>query len=246
MKTVAVGNEKGGIGKTSTAGNLSFALMGQGSRVLMVDNDPQGNLTEWFYRDPLERELADYFQQRGDLREYILPIRERIDLLPTAKMGDLRDYAETKLYRDRFAHADVVKAAEEMHYDFVVFDMNPNLSTLERSAIAASDEVLLILEPEFFAYEGVQSFIKQLHRIREENRSEVLLHKIVLSNINQSYRGHRYYTDQLRKQGLTMYEIPQDRKVAECVEVGQAIQEYAPKSHAVAAYTELAKGISNA
>jgi len=243
MKTLAIGNEKGGVGKTSTAGNLSYALMLQGYRVLMVDNDPQGSLTDWYHKEDLSFELADYFASRDNLSNFILPIRERLDLVPTAKGGDLREYAETKLYRDRFAHLDLVKAAELLRYDFLVFDMNPNLSTLERSAIAASNEVLLVLEPEYFAYEGVHGFIKELTRIREENRSDVILNKIVLSNKNESFRGHKYYTDQLSKQDLTVYQIPQDRKVAECLEVSQSIHEYAPKSKAAAAYNNLAKGL---
>lgn len=116
MKTIAVGNEKGGVGKTSTAGNLSFALWEAGNRVLMIDNDPQGNLTDWFYSEELEKELADFFTERETerLEKYILKIREGLDLVPTAKAGDLRKYAETELYRDRFAHIDLVREAERL------------------------------------------------------------------------------------------------------------------------------------
>lgn len=245
MKTIAVGNEKGGVGKTSTAGNLAYSLTRQGHRVLMVDNDPQGHITQWFYKDPLQVELADYFEQRDDLRKYILSIRERLDLIPTAKGGDLREYGETKLYRDRFAHIDTVREAEELHYDFLIFDLNPNLGTLERSAIAASDEVLLILEPEYFAYEGVQAFVKQLKRIREENRATVVFEKIVLSKVNRSFRRHKYYVRQLEKQNILTYQIPQDGKIGESFEVGQTLEEYEPNSRAVPAYHNLAKGVVN-
>jgi cellulose biosynthesis protein BcsQ len=92
----------------------------------------------------------------------------------------------------------------------------------------------------------VQSFIKQLKRIRDENRSGVVFEKIVLSNVNKGFRGHRYYTKQLEKQNLKIYQIPQDRKVSECVEAGQSLEEYAPRSRAIRAYHELAQEVNHA
>jgi chromosome partitioning protein len=250
LKTISVGNEKGGIGKTSTAGNLAYALWEVGKRVLMIDNDPQGNLTEWFYTEDLDKELADFFLERtghkGELKSYLVKIREWLDMIPTAKGGDLRKYAETELYRDRFAHADLIREAEALRYDFVIMDLNPNLSTLERSAIAASDEVLLVLEPEFFAYEGVHGFTHQLNRIKRENRSEVAFRNVVLNNVNESFRGHRFYREQLENQGLRLFQIPQDRKIAEAPEVHLFVQEYEPGSRANIAYRQLAQGVNHA
>lgn len=244
MRTIGFTNQKGGTGKTSTAGNIAFLLASKGSRVLIADLDPQANITGWYYNEGVGNELADYFRKKSTLAETAVQLRENLWLLPTISVnGTLGDYAETQLVRDRYAFHDLRDDAEKAGYDFLIFDMSPGMSLLERSAIAVCNEVVLVMDPEFFSVDGFETFSSNLERLKRENRSSVTFNKIVLNKMNESFRRHKIYYDEIDALHYSMFTISQDAKIGECQMTHESIFEYAPKAKTVKEYEALAEAV---
>lgn len=245
-KVVSVFNQKGGVGKTTTNINLSTYISVLGYKVLVVDADPQGNTTSGF---GLEKENLTYTLYDGlindiPLKNIILKTNhENLDLVPSdpdlagaeVEINSL-PYKETRLKR--------LLEMVTRNYDYVFIDCPPSLGMLSLNALAASDSVLIPIQCEYYALEGVSQLMNTVNLVKRGLNNSLDIEGIVLtmydSRTNLSLQVVeevcRYFRDKVYQ---TI--IPRNVRLAEAPSHGQTIKDYDDKSKGAQAYEKLAQ-----
>ncbi len=241
MKVIATWIAKGGVGKSTLAGNLSYYLRERG-RVLIIDADPQGNTSGWLYPNAFDWELTDIMKRKVGVGQAILPIRPNLDMIGTFAIGgELKEWSETKLPNQPFAFHELRDELEAAGYDFVIFDMSPGTSNLERAILAIADEVIPIVRPEYFSIDGLEVFEDTLENVRRDLRSKAVAPRLVVNGINMSFLVHRSYYDSLKEFSYDIYTIGQTTKATEAQIAHQFLAEYDPSNKVLDEYNRLAK-----
>jgi cellulose biosynthesis protein BcsQ len=217
MKKICFHIQKGGVGKTSVAGNIAAFLAREGKKTLLVDFDPQGNASSWFCRGDLQYDIADVLAGKTGVENALYHVDESFFLLPVIAIGGaLKKWSETELLRNPRAIEFLANDIEKAGFDFVIFDCSPSFSLLERSVIACGDEVINPLSPEFFSIDGIENFMIELQNIEKANRKVIKNDKIVVNLLNRSFARHRAFLAELENLRRRIFVIPQDSKIAEC------------------------------
>jgi cellulose biosynthesis protein BcsQ len=244
MRKICFHIQKGGVGKTSVAGNTAAILAKEGKKTLLIDCDPQGNMSSWFCREPVTRDIAGVITGAVEASEAIYPLGECLSLLPVIAInGELKKWAETELARSPRSIEFLVSDLEKLGFDYAFFDCSPSFSLLERSIISCMDEVINPLCPEFFSIDGIEAFVNELRAIEKSNRSTIKNDKIVVNLLNRSFARHRAFLSELEKLRYRIFVIPQDSKIAECQIAHEALVDFEPKAKSVPFYTELVKAV---
>ena len=174
-KVIAITNQKGGVGKTTTTFNLGVALAKQGKKVLVVDVDPQSNLTTyagWYNEDELKYTLSDLMEQSMNDEEIktkksILHHKENVDLIPSSlNLSALENslaYAMSREYTLRNC-LSVIKN----DYDYILLDCQPSLGMLTINALASADSVLIPVQSQYFALRGMTDLFKIINKVRRQ------------------------------------------------------------------------------
>ncbi len=226
-KTIALYLQKGGVGKTTISGTLACQSALNGTRTLLIDSDPQGNLSSWFLKRTPKFELSDVLQGKCYVKDAILPCPDvdNLFILPTFGIGGtLKSYSETKLSEEPFVLQDLVK---DVSGDFghIVLDLSPGLGRLERSALIASDEIITPMTPEVFSLDGLEIFIDELERLRKNMRSNVVHTRIIINSYDGRIKQHRDIFNVAESSGrFTVYRIPVDPLFRKAQEAGKAPQ----------------------
>lgn len=243
MRKIAFHIQKGGVGKTTLSGNTAHCLSLKNKNVLMVDCDPQGNLSSWYLSTVPAYELADVLSKRAAPDQAIVKLSERLSLIPSFGLnGQLKEYAETKLLNEPLAFQKLCKVLEALGYDYAVFDLSPGMSLLEKNIISAMDEVITPLTPEYFSLDGIEIFNHELQKINE-NYSRTVQHKrIVLNMVNRSFAQHNIMLEKMQKLNYKLYTIAQDRKIADLQTENKSIFIY-PHSKTIAEFSRLTDDI---
>lgn len=181
MKTVAVANQKGGVGKTTTSVNLAASLGAMGTRVLLVDLDPQGNATmsSGIDKHQLEYTVLDVLVDQLPLNSAVLPASDAgFDILPAN--GDLTA-AEVELLSVEHKERRLQSAlkAGTFLYDYVIIDCPPSLNMLTLNALVAADSVLVTMQCEYFALEGLSALLNTVRRVAETVNSRLEIEGIL-------------------------------------------------------------------
>lgn len=217
---IAVVNQKGGVGKTTTAINLGTALAHRGQRVLIVDLDPQGNASTGLGIDPHSRQTSSYDVVSGTAslaRAVRSSAVERLDIVPATV--DLSG-ADVELVTDP-GRAQRLKAALEaapMPHDFVLIDCPPSLNLLTLNAMAAADSVIVPLQCEFFALEGLTQLLGTIRRVQSRLNPELRIHGIVLTMFDRRNRLSAQVEEDVRANlGDIVYQtvIPRNVRLSE-------------------------------
>ena len=234
-----VANQKGGVGKTTTAINLAAGLAKSDAHTLLVDLDPQCNATTGLGRDPTgHHSLVAGVPLKESLCETDVP---GLDLLPGSR--SFRDVEA--LTRD-----DEAQAARLRHhltgglagYDFVLIDCPPSLGQLTRTALASSTEVLMPIQCEYFAMEGLAQMIEVIRDVMERHVHNLQFGGIVLTMYDHALELTREVEEEVREFfGEIVFHtvIPRDVVVAESPSHGKSVIEYAPRARGARAYVEL-------
>lgn len=243
MKTIAIWNRKGGTGKTTVAGNVA-AYMGDHGRVLLVDSDPQGNLTSWLAGD-YELELADVLNGKATIEKAAKKVVYHLDIIPTFAIGgELNTFAETKLPALPFAIDDLKIEAERAGYDYLVFDMAPGDSILQRSTLATADEVILVASAEYFAADGLESAIEILNEVRRTRRAQFNVRRLVVNRLNKTYASHDVFLTNFKESGFELYQIGQNTRIHDAVMFHGTIKEWDPGNKFAPVFQSLAGAIT--
>jgi chromosome partitioning protein len=239
VRILCVANQKGGVGKTTTAINLAAGLAKGGSRTLVIDLDPQCNATTGLGTKPAERHAL---VTREPLHESVVATNlPALELLPGC-----RSFQDV----DSLAKADDSHAARLRHhliselegYDFVLIDCPPSLGTLTQTALSASTEVLMPIQCEYFAMEGLTQMIQVIRGVMDRFPGRLEFGGILLTMYESSLELTREVDAEVRDFfGGIVFEtvIPRDALVAEAPSHGMCVMDYAPRSRGTRAYIEL-------
>jgi cellulose biosynthesis protein BcsQ len=245
MIKIAFHVQKGGTGKTTTTGNIGFE-MSKMCRVLMIDGDPQGNLTSWYCPEGISYDLADVLQEKVPLRQAIQPIAgtSNLDLLGTIAIdGELKEWAETKLSGEMYAFHDLIEKIEDLGYDAVLFDLSPGMSLLERSILSVMDEVVPVIAAEFFSLDGIEIAENELQKIRKKMRGKFTADRLVINRLNKSYSSHRGILEELEKLTYRTYVIGQSTGISDAVLHRMSLSEYDTENKYLEEYNRLVKDL---
>ena len=248
MSTLCVTNQKGGVGKTTTAISLGAALALAGSRVLLVDLDPQGNATSGLgiRRQELERGLYDVLLQDRPLAEAALPTSVRgLDLLPsTPDMAGAEVELVPALARE-YRLRTALEAASD--YDTILVDCPPSLGLLTINALSASDGVLVPVQCEYYALEGLAQLMTTIDAVKRRLNQKLEVLAIILTMTDARNRLSMQVIEEVHRhfpELVARVRIPRTVRLAEAPSHGLPIATYDAHSRGALAYAELAEELS--
>jgi chromosome partitioning protein len=244
-KIVGIVNQKGGVGKTTTAINLSACLALEGLRVLLVDCDPQANATSGLgiQRDDDRHSIYDVLAGHAPAEQVILPTAiDHLSILPGSKnlTGANIELAgsEDRAVRLRHALEDV-----RADYDLIVLDCPPALDLLTLNVLAAANTLVVTMQAEYFALEGISELISTLERVRAAFNPDVTIEGVLLTMYDDRTNLAQQVTHTLReyfKERLYKTVIPRNVRLAEAPSHGKPVALYDPRSRGTEAYFDLA------
>jgi chromosome partitioning protein len=248
MKIVAIANQKGGVGKTTTAVNLGAALAELGHRILIVDLDPQANATSSFGLEGIDQiSLYEPLLGGASITERIFPTeREALFIVPADLdlAGAEVEIARMPNHLTRLAETLKPLHADET-FDFVFLDCPPSLGILMSNALAAADELLTPIQCEYFALEGLVKIVRLIEQVRNSGVNTHLgLSGIVMTMFDgRTNLSEQVVADVRGHFGERVYEtvIPRSVRLSEAPSFGKSILEYAPSGAAAQAYRSLAR-----
>jgi chromosome partitioning protein len=250
-RILALANQKGGVGKTTTAINLGTALAAIGERVLIVDLDPQGNASTGLGIDRRNRSCSTYDVLIGEapLRDAVVATAvPRLHIAASTmdlsglelELGSTRDRA----FRLRNAIAALnTNATPESDYTYVLIDCPPSLNLLTVNAMAASDAILVPLQCEFFALEGLSQLLQTVEQVRSTLNPNLSIHGIVLTMFDsRNNLSNQVVADVRQFMGAKVYNtmIPRNVRVSEAPSYGKPVLVYDLKCVGSEAYLKLA------
>lgn len=250
-RILALANQKGGVGKTTTAINLGTALAAIGERVLIVDLDPQGNASTGLGIDRRNRNCSTYDVLIGEakLREAIIPTAvPRLHIAASTmdlsglelELGTTRDRA----FRLRDAIAELnVNVAPDTDYTYVLVDCPPSLNLITVNAMAASHAILVPLQCEFFALEGLSQLLQTVEQVRSTLNPTLSIHGIVLTMFDsRNNLSNQVVADVRQFMGNKVYNtmIPRNVRISEAPSYGKPVLVYDLKCVGSDAYLKLA------
>ncbi len=247
-KILAIINQKGGVGKSTTAVNLAAALGRMGKEVLLVDLDPQGNATSGYGIDKRALDACVYNVLLGETpaEDVILScVAEGVDVLPsTISLAG----AEVELVNEMARENRLKSALGSLRgrYDYILIDCPPSLGLLTINALVAADKLLVPIQCEFYALEGVTKLLDSMKRVKSILNPSLDIFGIVLTMYDSRTNLANQVVNEVRSFfGDAVFEtlIPRTVKLSEAPSYGQSIIEYAPDNKGSIAYTDLAKEV---
>ena len=254
-RVLALANQKGGVGKTTTAINLGTALAAIGENVLIVDLDPQGNASTGLGIDRKARRRSTYdvLTRQVSMREAILETAvPRLHIVPSTmdlsglelEIAQERDRA----YRLRDALTALNAGEASVHYTYVLIDCPPSLNLVTVNAMAAANSILVPLQCEFFALEGLSQLLKTVEQVRTSLNPGLTIHGVVLTMYDaRNNLSGQVVADVRNFMGEKVYQtmIPRNVRVSEAPSYGKPVLLYDLKCVGSQAYLRLASEIIN-
>jgi chromosome partitioning protein len=246
-KAIAIFNQKGGVGKTTTNINLAACLALKGKKVLILDIDPQGNTTSGIgvSKKTLEKTVYNILvDDEFDPREAIINTSvENLDLIPASV--DLAG-AEVELVQIDGREKALKNGLDKIrdNYDYIFIDCPPSLGLLTINSLAAVDSVLIPIQCEFYALEGVSQLVSTIELVKKSLNPSLKVQGVILSMFDGRTNLSAQVVQEVKKYfGGKVYStvIPRNVRLAEAPSFGLPITEYDPKSRGAEAYTEFAE-----
>lgn len=253
MKTIALANQKGGVGKSTTAASLGIGLSRQGKKVLLIDADAQGNLTQmlgWAQPDELSPTLADLMgkiitDQPITPGEGILIHREGVHLLPAnIELSAMEVTLVNTMSRETVLKQYLSSVSDQ--YDFALIDCMPSLGMLTINALTAADSVIIPVQADYLPARGLEQLLKTVARVKRQLNPNLEVDGILLTMVDNRTVFSREMCQKVRQNYGTrvlMSEIPRSVRAAEISAVGKSIYEYDPNGKATQAYEKLTKEV---
>lgn len=248
VKVIAIANQKGGVGKTTTAVNLAACLAQKGRKVLMLDGDPQGNATSGlgFDKRDIKKCVYDTLINDVPMKDVLLHSDyENLDVIPaTIQLAG----AEIELVSLMNREGRLKNALERVKhdYDYVLIDCPPSLGLLTINALTAANSVLVPIQCEFYALEGVSQLMNTIKLVQRNLNPALKLEGVLMTMFDQRTNLSSDVVGEVRKYFNTkMYNtiIPRNVRLSEAPSHGQPVIVYDPKSKGAQVYSELAQEV---
>ena len=258
-KVIAIANQKGGVGKTTTAVNLGVALGISGKKVLLIDADPQGSLTKSCKidsadADKLEVTLSELManEMTGEDKDYLLisdSIKqfETVDLIPS---NISLSGTETALFNCMSRESVLKRTIEPLRqkYDVILIDCMPSLGMMTINALAAADSVIIPCEPSFLSVKGLDLLLHSISKIKRQINPDLKIDGVLMTMVDSRTVNAREITAALRDaMGINInvfnIEIPRSVRATECPNVGESIFVHDPAGKVAEAYALLTKEV---
>jgi chromosome partitioning protein len=250
-RIIALVNQKGGVGKSTTAVNLGAALGVQGHRVLVVDSDPQGNTTTGFGIDKslLRGDVYTVLMQEATTEDVIVKTEiEKLDLVPaTINLAGAEIELVSGLSRETRLRAALRPIASR--YDFVLIDCPPSLGLLTINALTAAEEIVIPVQAEYYALEGLSQLTSVVRRVREALNPTLHVSGVLVTMFDGRTRLAMEVLDELEKyfpQQMFKTQIPRNIRLSEAPSFGKPVILFDVKSRGAQAYLSLARELVDA
>lgn len=247
-RIIAIANQKGGVGKTTTAINLSASLASLGQKVLALDLDPQGNMTSGLGvdKDEIESSVYDLIIGEAEIEECICKeVIENLDVLPSNINLSAAEIELIGVDDKEYIIKNAMESVKD-NYDFIIIDCPPALSMLTINAMTTANSVLVPIQCEYYALEGLSQLIHTINLVQERLNSELYIEGVVFTmydaRTNLSLQVVENVKDNLEQ---TIYKtiIPRNIRLAEAPSYGMPIHLYDPKSTGAESYMMLAEEV---
>ncbi|MBP9920657.1 ParA family protein [Proteiniclasticum ruminis] len=246
MKIVSIFNQKGGVGKTTTNINLAAYIALQGHKVLVIDIDPQGNSSSGLGvdKDNIENTTYELLVGETDINDTVISLEniENLKIIPS-NMNLAGADLELSYMENRESILKTKLGLLEESFDFIIIDCPPSLGLLTINALTASDSVLIPMQCEYYALEGISQLVKTIQKVKKGLNKNLEIEGVVLTMFDPRRNLQIQVAEELKSYfGELVYEssIPRNIRLAESPSFGMPIALYDPRAKGAEAYEDLA------
>lgn len=244
-RIIAITNQKGGVGKTTTSINLSAALAAKGKKVLVIDTDPQGNTTSGYGIDKNELDYSVYDLMLGECSVHdciIKNVVENVSLIPSNVDLSAIEIELIGTEQKEYILKKEIDYVKDM-YDFVIIDCPPSLSMLTINSMTTANSVIVPIQCEYYALEGLSDLLHTINLVQERLNPDLNMEGVVFTMYDSRTNLSNQVVENVKEYlGQNVYKtvIPRNVRLAEAPSYGQPINIYDPKSAGAEAYAMLA------
>ena len=249
-KTIAIANQKGGVGKTTTSINLSASLAAKGKKVLVIDTDPQGNTTSGFgvEKNDLENTVYELMLSECSIKECILKdVIDGVSIIPSNVNLAAAEIELIGVDRKEYILKREVEWIKDS-FDYIIIDCPPSLSMLTINAMTTADTVLVPIQCEYYALEGLSQLIHTINLVKERLNPDLDIEGVVFTMYDSRTNLSMQVVENVKSnlsQKVFQTLIPRNIRLAEAPSYGMPINAYDPKSAGAEAYMQLAEEVIN-